>query len=591
MFNVVHVTHEAVYKMGGIGTVLEGLINSRPYRDAVGRTLLVCPMFYPERLERFGPGGAVEYSSLDHIHESPHADAFRQIEREWCVHFAYGQRPIEDEATARRTMCEVLLVDLRWINRARVNDLKGLLWEYCGLQSNRHEHVWDFEQYVQIAGPAAAALEALRIGGDAQPAIILAHEYMGLPTALAAALHQPKHYRTLFHAHEVATMRRIVEEHPGHDVMFYNVLETARRSGLYLRDVFGPQDDYFKHAIIETSKYCDGTLAVGHHVVRELQFLGSDLEKSDITLAYNGIASSRITPPRRAESRQRLRDYCASLLGWRPDHVFTHVTRLVRSKALWRDLQVLNHMDGEFGKRGQSVVLLVLSTELPRRSIDDVLRMEREWDWPLAHREIAPDLTPGEAAYYRWVQSFNARARNIHVIYINQFGFSPEACGSRVPAGVEFMDLRYGSDAEFGLSLYEPFGISPLEPLSYGGVCVVSTSCGCAGAVKQLLNAENARNIVLADYIHAEADRRPQTVKQAIEIGEQERRAAEERAAEVVARELLRRLPTNEAEERELLETGHALAEKLSWDAVAERFILPAMRRASTRRLVYKLSG
>ncbi|MCH8946975.1 MAG: hypothetical protein IH789_05005 [Acidobacteria bacterium] len=49
----------------------------------------------------------------------------------------------------------------------------------------------------------------------------------------------------------------------------------------------------------------------------------------------------------------------------------------------------------------QRAVFFVLSTELPRRPTDDVLRMEREWDWPLSHREGLPDLTDGEAEFFR----------------------------------------------------------------------------------------------------------------------------------------------------------------------------------------------
>src|SRR5262249_48989615 len=122
MFNIVHVTHEAVYKVGGIGTVLEGLINSRHYRDSVGRTVLVCPLFYPENPQRLGPGGVIEYSSLDQQFDGPFADALGRIENEFNIRIVYGHRPIDDAPTARRTMCEVLLVDIRGINRERVNE-------------------------------------------------------------------------------------------------------------------------------------------------------------------------------------------------------------------------------------------------------------------------------------------------------------------------------------------------------------------------------------------------------------------------------------------------------------------------------------
>ena len=51
---------------------------------------------------------------------------------------------------------------------------------------------------------------------------------MGMPTALAAILEgERSNFRTIFYAHEVATMRRIVEGHPGHDTMFYNVMRVG----------------------------------------------------------------------------------------------------------------------------------------------------------------------------------------------------------------------------------------------------------------------------------------------------------------------------------------------------------------------------
>ena len=45
---VVHVTHEAAGKIGGIGAVLEGMFTSHAYNNEVGRTVLVCPLFSTE---------------------------------------------------------------------------------------------------------------------------------------------------------------------------------------------------------------------------------------------------------------------------------------------------------------------------------------------------------------------------------------------------------------------------------------------------------------------------------------------------------------------------------------------------------------
>jgi hypothetical protein len=583
VFNAIHVTHEAVYKVGGIGTVLEGLINSRPYRDGVGRTVLVCPLFYPENTQRLGPGGAIEYSSLDQVYGGPYAAAFGEVERDFGVRLVYGRRPLEDEPSGRRTVCEVLLVDLRGINSQRVNAIKRLLWERYGLRSDPYEHIWEYDQYVQLAAPAVAALEAMRLAAGDAPAVVFAHEFMGVATALALQALHVERYRTLFYAHEVAPIRRIVEGHPGHDVMFYNAMRLAAQGGLYLEQVFGPQHDYFKHAVVEAARHCDALLAVGHRAVDELRFVSRDLEEADISLSYNGVPARSDDGRDRRAARARLRQYCQNLLGWQPDHIFTHVTRMAQSKAMWRDLDVLSAVDMRLRERGRTAVAFVLSTELPRRPVQDILAMEQEYAWPLAHREGGRDLTAGEARYYQWVQDFNARSRHVKLVYLNQFGFSRERCGRLVPEDVELLDIRRASDVEFGLSLYEPFGISPLETLTYGGLCLVSTTCGCTGFIKQAMASKRSPNVILADYID---QARPRTITDALDIGADERRAVEVRLADQLAEQIVKRLPQDEAEERRLMEAGADLARRMSWDVVAERFVFPAVRRVCAHRRV-----
>ncbi|KKK77857.1 hypothetical protein LCGC14_2849370, partial [marine sediment metagenome] len=38
--------------------------------------------------------------------------------------------------------------------------------------------------------------------------------------------------KTIFYAHEVATVRRIVEEYPGHDTMFNDLLKQAQKEDI-----------------------------------------------------------------------------------------------------------------------------------------------------------------------------------------------------------------------------------------------------------------------------------------------------------------------------------------------------------------------
>ena len=49
----------------------------------------------------------------------------------------------------------------------------------------------------------------------------------------------------------------------------------------------------------------------------------------------------RISVDEKMRSRKKLQQYAKNLLKYEPDYVFTHVTRLVPSKGLWRDLRVL----------------------------------------------------------------------------------------------------------------------------------------------------------------------------------------------------------------------------------------------------------
>ena len=55
--------------------------------------------------------------------------------------------------------------------------------------------------------------------------------------------------------------------------------------------------------------------------------------------------TGRSPSTKRCASRNKLRQYCKNLLKYEPDYVFTHVTRLVPSKGLWRDLRVLEHLE------------------------------------------------------------------------------------------------------------------------------------------------------------------------------------------------------------------------------------------------------
>ncbi len=491
----------------------------------------------------------------------------------------YGRRRYTDKETGVTSTPEVLLIDVSRFDAAKIGIFKYELWSKFGIDSSKYENVWDYEQYMRLAKPAIAALHALGAASSVEPCVILSHEYMGMPTALAAILEgERSNFRTIFYAHEVATMRRIVEGHPGHDTMFYNVMRAAMAQGHYVEDVFGEQSGYYKHALVKAARYCDSIFAVGDYTLKEARFLGSDFVHVDAQLAYNGVPHWKISVDEKMNSRRKLREYCKTLLKYDPTYVFSHVTRLVPSKGLWRDLRVLEALEEHLRARNETAVLFTLSTEVPARRGDDIRRMEQNYHWPVVHHEGLPDLSGGEAAYYAGVQEFNAQNRNIKVVFINQFGWERKVCGNRMPADMEFMDIRKGSDAEFGQSIYEPFGIAQVEPISFGGICVFSNICGCAGFVEKAAGGATP-NVIVADYTDLpEKGLRPE---QLMSIGQPQRDQIEATVAAMVANELITRLPRTPGEFEQYIERGHALAEKMSWEAVAREYVVPGIKRAS----------
>jgi len=176
------------------------------------------------------------------------------------------------------------------------------------------------------------------------------------------------------------------------------------------------------------------------------------------------------------------------------------------------------------------------------------------------------------------VQEFNAKSRNIKIIFINQFGFEPQKCGKRMPYNMEFMDIRKGSDIEFGQSIYEPFGIAQLEPLTFGGICVFSSVCGCSGFLRDITCGETVKNIIIADYtnlaIHDHTD-----TEDLLQIDRAVRDRIEASESEKVAMQICSRLPKNDAEVESMIQAGYELARNMSWDVVVTNYLLSSLQK------------
>ena len=580
MTTVVHVTHEAVHKAGGIGAVLAGLITADAYRRAVGRTILVGPLLERPGSEALGPQGTLLHDRRNGVRSDAAGETLSRVEARFGVRILYGRRRLRCP-DGSEVEPEVLLVDVEGGAPKGLDRFKHRLYEAYGLASDRYEGACEYERYVRLAEPAYEAVTALLGHGAGRPVHVLAHEFMGLPTAFKARLEADPGVYTLFYAHEVATARRLVEQGPGGDVRFYGALRAAAGPGRFVEDVFGPQGDYFKHALVSRAWRCHAVLAVGDRVVDELRFLGREFAGIEIDRVYNGLPpAAALTPADRRQAREVLAGLVEGLLGWRPRGVFTHVGRLVPSKGFWRDLQVLDGLETAAAPSAGPSVLIVLATETEPRPPACVAAMHAEYGWPLVHREGYPDLTPGELRFDRQVRAHNARCRRTQVVFFNQFGFDAESTGGAVPGGMGLEDLRRGSDAEFGLSTYEPFGIAQVEALGFGALSVVSDACGCVGLLREAAVPGRPATHVCGDYTRSgPADLEGEGPAAFRTLGRELLEAGERACSGEVAAALARALPSSEAEREGLLEAGQEEAAAMSWEGVAEGRFLPVLRR------------
>lgn len=584
-YTIAHVTHEAVEKVGGIGSVLEGMLTSNAYRAAVGRSILVGPAgghHFESPLRRLGDHVTIKYSSVDEVDTEGWGRRFRPIEYAFNVRIAYGQRHYVADGDGRSGEADILLIDVSNPNEPLLNAFKTRLWERFGIDAARYQADWGFEEYCRLAEPAFYALSAL-LSEEELPCIVFAHENMGMCTALKATLDGGNAFRTIFHAHECASARHVVEHHAGHDTAFYNIMRLAKEAGQCIEDVFGSMQDNSRHALISRSHELDAIIAVGDPTAEELHFLSPEMRESPIDLVYNGIGVFHADADGERRSRVLMDQWAEQVVGYVPQILMTHVTRPVISKGLWRDLAVASAMDEELGRRGQKALYVLLACGALPRSYEQVNEMAASYGWPRTHREGYPDVVGPEVALAAMFKAFNESHQNIEAILVNQFGWTRQALGDAAPEDIDFADLRRATDVEFGQSTYEPFGIAHFEPLGSGAICIPSSVCGCASSYRHVLDRlglteADIPNVIIADYTQLN-DGQQWTMDSLLNMTQTQRDEIGQHVAQRTAELLLERLPRNDADRQRLLETGARIAGEMDWDHIVRDGMLPLFER------------
>lgn len=569
MRSAIHITHEAAKKIGGIGAVLSGICTSQNYLGFYDKTFFYGPLFDDQEnsQDRLGSNAKVLFSNIDHVYNSPYDIAFRSIVEKYHIDLVYGQKEIFDDIHPdKSTTIDIILLSIKNIRADLLSIYKFQLWELFKFNCQLYESDWDFEQYLRIAIPLRDIFKVL-INTD-QAIDYFSHEYMGVCSCLSILKDKKASERLFFYAHEVSTARVIVEGHHGHDISFYNILEQDL-GRISLEERFGSQKHNSRNELIKYAKLFDRIFAVGDWVKKEFQYLVPDVVTNKIIVTYNGVPVNSVDLQRKLASREKVQKYCETLFNFTPDIIMTHVTRLVISKGLWRDIALLEQLDNYFHENHLKGFFVILSTLIGTgRPSSDIHKMEEEYGWPLLHKENWPDLVGYENDVFWSVQYFNAKSKNIKAIFINQFGFTPQQLGKRLPSGTDFSDLRIASDAELGMSIYEPFGIAQIETIPYGGIAVLSRACGSAFLLEKVWQTKD-QPFHIIDF--AKTD---DPSLDYFSLNAQQRTNIEKDILMREAKSVYEKLPKSDHMRQSIFENCIENAHGLEWNTIAKNIII-----------------
>jgi len=566
-----HITHESARKMGGIGAVLNGLCSTHTYKNHFDKTLFYGPYFEfgAEFAADFGKEGQVLFSSKHNFDRGDWGTVFGDIIRDYGVDIIYGKRTVTSDFDAnKQNAVDVVNVSINKINVHAVTRFKYKLWQNFAIRSDQFEGDWDYEQYLRIAIPYVEIVDKLY--GSSNEFTHFSHEYMGMASCLAVVLAE-RTDKTVFVAHEVSPARAVVENTAGVDITFYNLMKQAGGKES-LEDVFGSQQKNARCELVKKATLLDRIYAVSDLVKAEYQFLLPEAQAEKVRVVYNGVSARPVTAGHKAASRARIDAYVDNLLNYTPDVVFTHITRLVPSKGLWRDIAMLSYMDSLFDAANLKGAYILVSTLIATgRPAADTARMEKEYGWPVLHRKGWPDLTGSEEEIYEQVELFNSRSRAIKCVFINQFGFDRTTCGLRVPADMDLSDLRIGSDAELGFSTYEPFGIAQVETVPFGGMAVLSSACGCAYLLEKAFEVCPVKPFKIVDFISAGAAMGGGELKA---ITKEQRDVLERQLLSRAAGEIFGMLPLTAKMRSQYLSAAQEFGPLISWENVVRDYFL-----------------
>lgn len=662
------VAWEACRLIGGGGVALLNIINSMEYRRSVRRTLLIGPMYMPRDCVEYDPfedvaaiASQLKSKILYHPlgqgcrHELSRElyNAFREIEFRHGVELVFMRDASTDEHVVERLLfnfsanilpkhifspslqsfinelrdkfdLDVQMDNIRTRspgetarlsleslqNRHPFDNMDYNSHTKKNIQKNRGEYGHVDNDYIyglMLGQPAAEAMRAV-LSSPRETCLLVAQEYLSLPTAYATILAKPpKTIKTLYYAGEVhpicnlavgltqprpvlsnaptntgemwdGPLRTLINYINKHNQQKIGSSTCAQTKGM--REAFLdiepllPLQTHGNVKIIQHAWKLDKTLPLSANVLDDLRFfdrgfnfdIAAPLTAEQLIFSH-GIVPIRNTLQRRAQSRIRLLAYArhcwdASITvsdeaSW---VIVTRISRAVAAKAMYRDLAVVE----------------TLGKLLPQRKVLFVIITS----WDAGHGAAIIDPLVSESQ--RIVQS----RMNTFIHIVNSFSWpkGPESGHSSTYLTRE--DIHCAADVSLCLSSYDAYSLTALEGLSCGSLCVMSMSCGAARRVQSLGDRLIDKNVLVVDYGTEITERVASMAARGAEHREivtslflvADREEIEARVAETAARGVVDRLPGSTAEQQAQIDRGWELAEMMSWDAEIRKSFIPVIK-------------
>lgn len=564
----IHITDETFQKTGGIGSVIQGMCSAGKYKNFFDQTLLYGPLFEKNSdvFSLLGKGARVIYSSKDNYDTGNYHERFAAILAKYNIDIVYGKRYLASQFDVNKNNeVDVILLDINNISKRELNNFKFWLWEHHQISSDKYDYIWDYEQYVRVAVAYKEIVTAFY--PMASTFYHFAHNYEGIPACLQIAADnadRDKH-KLIFYAHQTEPLKELVSHHPGHDITVYNVINENIKANKVFRDQYPGEPYTYQEELIKRTVKCDAIYAVGEYVKEECQYLIGPEKTPPIKTVYHGIPLKYIIMEEKFKKRELVKEYIQNLFGFSPDYIFTHITHMSRQKGLWRDINFLYYLDKLFTQYNFKGIYILLSTLLSgARSSKDISNMEAQYGWPVNHKEGWPDLIDLESDTYRLIREFNEQSKMIKALFINQNNFNKRLCGNRVPGMLDHLDLRIASDAEFDFSIYDPSGTTLLEVIPYGGIGVLSSSCGCAHFLNKIFEDSTHKPFCIFPFVEDGPAYYPNKNMQG--MNEEERQEIEKRVLERDTKIFFDKLPKSDDERIGFLEQAQEHLSLLGWE-------------------------